>query len=204
MRKPHAGIDRSNLSVTSPSAPLVSRKHPAGGYRECTRSLDDQCRHTVADASSTHLAHVVFARGAGGAAVRSAVLGGPQPLFRRSPVCKYVRGSIRKGQRKDRVAASVWQGVYFSPGRRRLAHWPSDRSEFLCFTIGHEGKIAALEGEYFIGFASGIPALLTATLSCFFSGRGQTLTVSLVNISGVLLNALLDYCMIFGWGPFPE
>ena len=44
----------------------------------------------------------------------------------------------------------------------------------------------------------------TATLSCFFSGRGQTLTVSLVNISGVLLNALLDYCMIFGWGPFPE
>jgi MATE family multidrug resistance protein len=71
--------------------------------------------------------------------------------------------------------------------------------------IGHSGTVQKLEVEYFYWIClGGIPALLSAALSCFFSGRGQTILVFAVNALSLLVNAVLDYIMIFGWGPIPR
>jgi MATE family multidrug resistance protein len=41
-------------------------------------------------------------------------------------------------------------------------------------------------------------------MACFYTGRGLTWTVMLVNMAGAALNIPLDYCLIYGVGPFPE
>jgi MATE family multidrug resistance protein len=46
--------------------------------------------------------------------------------------------------------------------------------------------------------------LLTAALTCFFSGQGQTRVVMIVNLIGVSVNILGDFLLIFGFGPIPE
>ena len=49
-----------------------------------------------------------------------------------------------------------------------------------------------------------VPGLLTATVSAFFSGRGQSTVVIGVNAVGLVVTAALDYCLIFGHLGFPE
>ncbi|MBO0701083.1 MAG: MATE family efflux transporter, partial [Zavarzinella sp.] len=49
-----------------------------------------------------------------------------------------------------------------------------------------------------------LPGLLTATASAFFSGRGQSAVVMLINAAGLVVTAGLDYCWIFGHFGFPE
>lgn len=107
--------------------------------------------------------------------------------------------------RKERVSASVWQGAYFAILAGAILTLAGTWGYSLFTWIGHDEKIAQYEGEYFYWLCWGsIPALLTAALSCFFSGQGRMTIVSLVNVGGVVLNALLDYCLIYGYGPFPR
>ena len=40
--------------------------------------------------------------------------------------------------------------------------------------------------------------------SCFFSGRGRTWAVLAVNAASTVVNIVLDYVLIFGYGPIPE
>ncbi|MEQ9066101.1 MAG: polysaccharide biosynthesis C-terminal domain-containing protein, partial [Gimesia chilikensis] len=70
--------------------------------------------------------------------------------------------------------------------------------------IGHTPEVQTLEAEYFsiLCLGSG-PALLSTVLSCFYTGRSQTMVVMWVNLVSVLVNMLLDYWLIFGVGPIP-
>lgn len=107
-------------------------------------------------------------------------------------------------RRPDRVSASVWQGVYFSIGcgalLTTLAFWSSDIFQL----VGHSDKVWPKEAAHFRWLCVGsIFAVLPTALSCFFSGRGQTLVVLAVNFSAVVVNAGLDWLLIFGKGPFP-
>lgn len=107
--------------------------------------------------------------------------------------------------RKERVAASVWQGIYFSILAGGALSLAAPLGFPLFDWIGHEAAVARLEGKYFYWLCWGaIPALLTTALSCFFSGQGKMHVVSAVNVAGVVLNAFLDYLLIFGKGPFPK
>ena len=110
------------------------------------------------------------------------------------------------GARKpDRVSASVWQGIYFATFCGFLLLLPALWSDHFFRLVGHSDTIWPLEATYFRWLCTGgIVALLPAALSCFFSGRGQTMVVLAVNASSVLVNAGLDWAMIFGRGPFPE
>ena len=111
-----------------------------------------------------------------------------------------------EGARKPHhVSGSVWQGIYFSIICGLLliipAFWSRDIFQF----IGHDDKIWPLEAICFEWLCyGGLFALLPAAMACFFSGRGQTLVVLLVNASAVLVNVILDWALIFGKGPFPE
>ena len=105
----------------------------------------------------------------------------------------------------DRVSASVWQGIYFSILCGLLLMIPAIWSQEIFQLIGHSPEVWPHEATYFHWLClGGLSAMLPAALSCFFSGRGQTVVVLVVNASSVLVNAGLDWSMIFGHGPFPK
>jgi len=105
----------------------------------------------------------------------------------------------------ERVGNALWQGLWFCvPAGLFLASlW------FIAeplFTLGgHPQAVRELEIVYFrILTVGGGAHLVGVCLSCFYSGRGMTKPVMLVNGAAALLNIPLDYCLINGIGPFPE
>ena len=107
--------------------------------------------------------------------------------------------------RPHRVGPAVWQGIYFAlfSGLGFLAAIPFAEPIFV--GIGHSPKLQALEAEYFrcmCWFA--LPMLFTAVSSAYFSGRGESVTVIYINVIGLVVDAVLDYVLIFGYLGFPE
>lgn len=107
-------------------------------------------------------------------------------------------------RRPDRVSASIWQGIYFSIICGALLVCPAFWSNQIFEFVGHSETVWPREADYFRWLCfGGISSILPAALSCFFSGRGQTMVVLAVNASSLLVNAGLDWMLIFGKGPFP-
>ena len=71
--------------------------------------------------------------------------------------------------------------------------------------IGHSPSVRRLEIIYFkiLTLGGGFP-IIGSAISSFFTGRGLTRTVMFVHIIGAIVNIPLDYCLIYGVGPFPE
>lgn len=108
-------------------------------------------------------------------------------------------------EKPDRVAAAIWQGAYFAIFTGVFLTVAAPWSDRIFGWIGHDAPVAANEAIYFRWLCLGaVPALLHQALSAFYSGRGKTRVVLAVNIVCVAINAVLDYALIFGWGPFPE
>ena len=107
--------------------------------------------------------------------------------------------------RPERVAASVWQGVYFAAAAGFVLMLLAPLASPLFAAIGHGAVIEEQEAIYFRWLSWGSPAALVhVALSAFFSGRGETRTVLWVNVVCVAINAVADYIFIFGWGPIPS
>lgn len=107
-------------------------------------------------------------------------------------------------QRKDRVVASVWQGIYLSltAALSLLLVVPFASSIFEL--VGHAPPVQKMETQYFSILCMGAaPITLATAMSCFYSGRGKTQTVMCVNFAAVAVNIGLDYGLIFGKGPLP-
>lgn len=71
---------------------------------------------------------------------------------------------------------------------------------------GTDPQVTAMETRYFqiLAFGSGASVMATA-MSCFYTGRGITRLVMLVEISSCLLNVMVDGVLIFGYlGPWLE
>lgn len=105
----------------------------------------------------------------------------------------------------ERVVASIWQGIYLSviasvlllaliPFGKWVFHWAR-----------HDPAVLQLEVDYFTMLSWGSFAfVLTGVLSSFYSGRRKTMVVLWVNLVSVVVNATLDYALIFGWSVFPQ
>ena len=108
--------------------------------------------------------------------------------------------------RNNRVGAMLWQGVYFTLlSGVILVLIAIFVSEPLFALADHGAEIQRLETLYFrILCSGGIFYVADQTLSSFFSGRGLTRPVMIVNIIGMLINIPLDFCLIYGWWFFPE
>jgi len=107
--------------------------------------------------------------------------------------------------RKERAAASLWQGIYLSltAGVIFLAVVPL--SPFIFRWAGHAPRVQALEIEYFSVLCYGaVPMTLCTSLSGFFSGRGRTWVVLSVNALLAATNTLLAWLLVLGPGPFPS
>lgn len=106
--------------------------------------------------------------------------------------------------RRGRVGASVWQGIYFSIAASVLLAPSALLAGPVFDWVGHPPAVRALEVDYFrILILGACPALVGATLSCFYNGRGKTLPVVWVNVAAMIVNCVLDFVLVFGWGPVP-
>jgi len=101
--------------------------------------------------------------------------------------------------RPDRVGAALWQGVWFCLASGAVMTGVSLLAGPLFTLGGHPESIRLLEERYFsILCLGGALAILDVCLSSFYSGRGLTRVVMVVNILGALVNIPLDYCLIYG------
>jgi len=102
-------------------------------------------------------------------------------------------------KRPERVGAVIWQALYFSvvAGIAFLGLIPLAGP--LVALGGHEPAVQALEVTYFrcLCFAA-LPALIVASVNSFFAGRGETWIVAAIDATGMSVNALMAYGLIFG------
>jgi MATE family multidrug resistance protein len=107
--------------------------------------------------------------------------------------------------RPGRVGSALWQGLWFCLPASAFLACLSLAAPALFALAGHPAEVQVQEVEYFsiLSKGSGL-ALMGMCLSTFFSGRGLTTPVMLVNMAGTVLNIPLDYVLIFGKCGFPE
>jgi MATE family multidrug resistance protein len=107
--------------------------------------------------------------------------------------------------RHERVGPAIWQALYFAAGAGLLFLFIVPLVPFILALGGHSETMQKREAEFLVPLIfSGLPALIVAAGTSFFTGRGQTRTVLLVNGVGLVVNAVLDYVLIFGNFGFPE
>jgi MATE family, multidrug efflux pump len=102
----------------------------------------------------------------------------------------------------DCVKAS-WNGFYFGLAAAFIVTFALPPLGELIIEYGnHAPELMAREKEYFkILMPGGAFICLGAPLFAFFSGRGKTMLVAIVNTGGCALNLLLNWIFIFGnWG----
>src|SRR5439155_18629044 len=107
--------------------------------------------------------------------------------------------------RPRRIGPATWQALNFSApaGVAFLGLVPL--ADEVADLAGHAPEVRDLEATYFRCLCfSALPALLTATASGFFAGRGDTWTVLLINAVGMVVNVVLAFLWIFGRAGFPE
>lgn len=107
--------------------------------------------------------------------------------------------------RPERIGLSVWQGVWVGLAATPLFLLTIPLAPLLFAAAGHTPHLAALETVYYQTLAYGAGgAVVAAAMSSFFTGRGETRVVMVVDCSAAAVNVVLDYAWIFGrWG-FPE
>lgn len=200
----------TTVSADSPTAQSSRIPHQPGSYRELL-AIAVPLMLSAASQSLMHVIDRVFltwhSRDELAAALPAGILYW-SCLSLPFGIASYVNTFVAQydgAGKPDRVAASVWQGVYFAFGVGSLLMLAAPFADVVFAAIGHGEKIAHMEAIYFRWLClGGIPAVLHTVLSAFYSGRGRTNVVLAVNVSCVAINAVLDYAFIFGWGPIPE
>ena len=106
---------------------------------------------------------------------------------------------------KESIGSCVWQAFYVSVVGGILFLGLNFLSPWFFSNVGHAPNLQVLEIDYFNSLAySALPTALVAAISGFYTGLGQTRTVIGINFIGLILNALLDYLLIFGHFGFPK
>lgn len=105
----------------------------------------------------------------------------------------------------DKCSVATMQGVWLA-----LLSWPImllliPVGIFVLKISGHGPEVFKEERIYFIILMLGsVSQSVSAAISGFFSGRGDTKTVMVANVIGNAVNVVLDYILIFGKFGLPE
>lgn len=104
----------------------------------------------------------------------------------------------------EKIGQAVWQGARIGLVATPLYLLTIPLAPRIFEFAGHGPEIASLEVVYYQVLTFGAGGMLTsAAFSAFFTGRGETRVVMLVDCSAVGLNLVLDYIWIFGHCGFP-
>ena len=105
----------------------------------------------------------------------------------------------------EKVGKALWQALFISFLGTLVLIAISFYAQPLFALAGHEPQLQVLEVQYFrILCLGGGFSLFTASMSCFFSGRGKTRPIMIANIAAAMVNVPMDYILIFGKFGFPE
>ena len=107
--------------------------------------------------------------------------------------------------RPQRVGPAVWQGVHFAILAGLLFLLLVPAAPLLIALGGHTPALQPLEATYLrcLAFAA-LPMLVMAAINGFFSGRGETWIVLVIEAAGTAVNIVLALLLIFGRCGFPE
>ncbi|HEX4413780.1 MAG TPA: MATE family efflux transporter [Lacipirellulaceae bacterium] len=123
-------------------------------------------------------------------------------------VCAYTNTFVAQYDGADqprRVGIVIWQSVWIALGFGLLVLAAIPLAPPLFAAAGHTGETYRYEVTFFQLLCLCGPAMLLAQAGgAFYSGRGQTWVVMIVDSAAALLNFVLDYCWIFGHAGFPE
>jgi MATE family multidrug resistance protein len=104
-------------------------------------------------------------------------------------------------EQPDKIGPVVWQGVWLALSFSLFVPVAQALAPALFARFGHVGEFAELETLFFQILCYGAPGMLVAqSLECFYSGRGKTWVVMLVDACAVLVNLLLACVLVLGWG----
>ncbi|MEX0642680.1 MAG: MATE family efflux transporter [Pirellulales bacterium] len=123
-------------------------------------------------------------------------------------ICSYANTFVAQydgARQQERIGLVVWQAVWIALGFTPLVLAAIPLAPRFFALAGHEPDFYAYEVQYFQILCAGAPAMLIAQAgAAFYSGRGQTWVVMIVDAAAAVLNLALDYCWIFGYYGFPE
>ena len=122
-------------------------------------------------------------------------------------ICSYANTFVAQydgaGQ-PQKIGRVYWQAVWVALGFAPLVLLAIPLAPWFFGLTGHSAESRHFEVQFFQILCLGAPALILAQSgSAFYSGRGRTWVVMLVDASAALLNLALDYCWIFGKFGFP-
>jgi len=107
--------------------------------------------------------------------------------------------------RTGRIGAYLWQAVWLALGTGLALAGLSFIGPPLFALADHPAPVQALENIYFSTLLRGaIIHVLGSALAGFFTGLGLTRPVMISHAAGTAVNIPLDYCLIYGIGPFAE
>jgi MATE family multidrug resistance protein len=123
-------------------------------------------------------------------------------------ICSYANTFVAQydgARQQPRIGLVVWQAVWIALSFTPLMLAAVPLAPRFFALAGHEPDFYAYEVQYFQILCAGAPAMLIAQAgAAFYSGRGQTWVVMIVDAGAAALNLVLDYCWIFGYYGFPE
>lgn len=107
--------------------------------------------------------------------------------------------------RPHRVGPAVWQGIWFAVVAGLLFLLMVPAAPYLIMLGGHTEALQAFETTYLrcLSFAA-LPMLVMAAVNGFFSGRGQTWTILLIEAAGTVVNVGLALVFVFGEAGVPK
>lgn len=111
------------------------------------------------------------------------------------------------GQKKDEKAAdSVRNAIFISLlTGATLSFLTFIYSKQVCVLIGADNAMLIPADEYLRPFCIGFMfQMLSMTVNFAIRGTGNMTLPVMLMVMSTLLNTILDPCLIFGWGPFPE
>ncbi|MEQ8789167.1 MAG: MATE family efflux transporter [Pirellulaceae bacterium] len=108
-------------------------------------------------------------------------------------------------QRYGRIGAALAQGVWLGVLATPLLMLLIPLTPWIFYLAGHDKSLLPYETLYFqILCVGGGAMVIAAAQSSFFTGRGVTWVVMVVDVASVVLNIALDAVLIFGLLGLPE
>lgn len=99
----------------------------------------------------------------------------------------------------DKACSATWQGIYFALASGVVVFLIGFAADPLFRWVGHSVSVRVLETRFFsITCWGAVGVIIANALSGYFSGQGKTAILMVAHVAGFIINAILDYILIFG------
>ncbi len=122
-------------------------------------------------------------------------------------ICTYANTFVAQydgARQQSRIGVVIWQAVWIALGCSLLFLAVLPVAPWLFGKAKHDPEILAAEIKFFQIMCAGGPAILISqSIASFYSGRGQTWVMMIVEATIDVICIVIDYCWIFGHFGFP-